>query len=102
MPRLLSKIKIAVGVSYDADIEKVKRTLLRIAKRTENVLDDPEPSVFFTNMGDFALEFTLICHVDSPEKRFSTAASLRESIIKEFRKAGIEIPYPIQTVYVKK
>lgn len=102
LPRLLSKVKIAVGVSYDADIEKVKKTLMEIARSEKEVLRDPAPGVYFTKMGDFALEFTLICYVDSPEKRFATAVRLREKIIKEFRKKNIDIPFPIQTIYLKK
>ncbi len=102
LPLKLSKVKIKVGVSYDSDIRIVRDTLLKILRKHPKILDDPPPSVYFTDMLDSALEFTIIGYVEKPEDRFVTAAEIREMIISEFRKKGIDIPFPITTVYLRK
>ncbi|MCK4968534.1 MAG: mechanosensitive ion channel family protein, partial [Candidatus Aenigmarchaeota archaeon] len=93
------KVKITVGVDYNSDVDKVKKALLGVAKKTSTVLEDPKPSVYFTEMGDSSLNFLFICHVKKIEDIFSTKDALNTAIIKEFRKEKINIPFPTRTVY---
>ncbi len=92
---------IVIGVSYDADPDEVKETLLEIAESNPHVLDDPEPTVLFTEMGDFALSFKLLYWTKRAD-RWTTLDEINTAIIKTFRERGIEIPYPIQTVYLRR
>ncbi len=92
---------VVVSVSYDVDPTEVKETLLEIAKNNPHVLDDPEPTVLFTEMGDFALSFKLLYWTKRADK-WTTLDEINTAIIKTFREKGIEIPYPIQTVYLKR
>lgn len=101
MPEGRSIGKINVGVSYDSDPEKVKEILIKSALGVEEVMKEPPPSAFFTGFGDFALEFLLVFSVDDPKKVFSTKDKVNERILENFRKEGIEIPYPIQTLYIR-
>lgn len=93
------KVKIKVGVDYNSDTDKVKKILLLVTKKIPAVLDDPAPSVYFTEMGDSSLNFLLICHVKKIEDIFSTKDALNTAIIKQFRKDKINIPFPTRTVY---
>ena len=100
-PKAKIKLKINIGVDYGTNIELVKKTLLRCAKNVDSILDDPAPGVFFTEHGDWSLNFLLITWVESPYMQFSTKDKLNTQINKEFEKEGIGIPFPIQTIYKK-
>ena len=95
------RTSIVIGVSYDADPEEVKQTLLEVAKKNEKVLDDPEPTVLFTEFGDSALMFKLMYWTKRADK-WATLDEMNTAILKTFREKGIEIPYPITTVYLRK
>ncbi|MCK5474263.1 MAG: mechanosensitive ion channel [Candidatus Aenigmarchaeota archaeon] len=93
------KVKITVGVDYDSDIDKVKKALLFVAKKDKTILKDPEPTIYFIEMGDSSLNFLLICHVKKIEDVFDTKDALNTAIIKKFRTEKINIPFPTRTVY---
>ncbi len=106
LPEERITVSIAIGVSYDSAPEKIESVLLDEAKRAveevEGLLNDPEAAVrFIPGFGDFALNFTLICHV----RRFADQArvqhELRKRIFNRFAKEGIQIPFPTRTVYLK-
>lgn len=102
LPSGKKPVKIDVGVSYDSDIDLVKKTLIDIAKKNELIIDNPEPKAILTTMADSALIFKLICYVKDLKDLYTAKFQLNEAIIKEFRKKGIEIPYPHMTVELKK
>ncbi|WP_135613009.1 mechanosensitive ion channel family protein [Methanococcoides sp. AM1] len=95
-PRMM--VKITIGVAYGSDVAKVKRVLLDIAKTIDLVLDYPEPSVRFDNHGDFSLDFALILWVRYPSEKFSVINEVNTLIDSEFRKEGIDIPFPTYTI----
>ncbi|MDF1497988.1 MAG: mechanosensitive ion channel family protein [Patescibacteria group bacterium] len=96
------KEKVTVKVAYGSDIDKVKETLLAVAENIEGVEKKPEPSVYFTELGDYGLEFLVIVWVDSPKKKFSVKTKINEEIYRRFKKEGIKIPYPTQEVIIGK
>jgi len=85
---------VEVGVSYGSDIEKVKELLLKATEGIEGILDNPPPSVYFTNFGNSALIFKLIYYVERKDIAFGIKSLLHERINRLFRENGIEIPYP--------
>ncbi|MDN5358753.1 MAG: MscS family rane protein [Candidatus Diapherotrites archaeon] len=92
---------IVVGVSYDSDPEEVKNTLLEIAKNHPKVLDDPAPSVLFTEFGDSALIFKLLYWTKRADK-WTVLDEMNTRILETFREKGIDIPFPIRTVYLRR
>ncbi len=94
--------RVSVGVSYKENPKKVREVLIRSALEVDEVLREPEPVAFFTEFADFSLNFLLVFHVDDPKKVFSTANRIRDRILENFRKEGIDIPFPIQTVYLRR
>ncbi len=95
------RTSIVVGVSYDSDPEEVKNTLLDVAKKHPKVLDDPAPSVLFTEFGDSALMFKLLYWTKRADK-WAVLDEMNTAILQAFREKGIDIPYPITTVYLRK
>ncbi len=85
---------VEVGVSYTSDVDKVKELLLKAASEIDGILDNPHPSVYFTQFGDSALIFKLIYYVEGKDIAFDVKSKLHERINKLFRENGVEIPFP--------
>lgn len=107
LPDKTMAARLQVSVSYDTDIEKVESILVEEAKKgAENIpglLAEPEPVARFSpGFGASSLDFTLHFHAAEFDDQFLIQHELRKRIFKRFRSEGIEIPFPIQTVHLKK
>lgn len=105
LPEQRMSTSLQVGVSYDADPDRVERLLLEIAVRAAaevpGLLAEPEPSVAFDpGFGDSALGFTLNFHVVEFARQFGVRNQLRKRILIRFREEGIDMPYPTRTVHL--
>lgn len=92
---------LQVGVSYGSDPEQVRDLLLKIAAGHKRTLKSPGPSVTFTNFGASSLDFELVVPVDDADAKGRVASDLRFAIVKAFREADIEMPFPQQDVYLR-
>ena len=106
LPEKRMSLLIPIGVSYDTDPERVERILVEEAKRgageIPGLLAEPEPFVrFIPGFGDSSLNFTLICQVREFVDQYLVQHELRKRIFSRFRETGIEIPFPIRTVYLR-
>ena len=90
----VGRVIIPIGVSYDSDPEQVRNILLQVARDHPSVLDDPAPLCFFEDFGASSLDFTLRAYVDEINRGLTIRTELRIGIVKAFREAGIEIPFP--------
>jgi small-conductance mechanosensitive channel len=90
----LGRIVVKVAVAYDSDPVQVREILNEIARAHPQVVQLPPPTAFLLNLGESALEFELRCVVDDVARSLAVKSDLNYSIIKRFREAGIEIPYP--------
>lgn len=93
---------ISVGVAYGTDIERAKGLMAEVARLIPGVLQEPAPIVYFTDFGDSALMLRLKFRVGRFEDRWEAEDAIRCGIKKKFEEAGIEIPFPIRTVYLKR
>lgn len=95
------RIDVPIGVKYGSDVEKVKNVLLKIAEDNEDVLDNPEPIVYFKEFADSSLNFELKCWVRTPRYRPKVLSELNFEIDRRFAEEGIEIPFPQRDVWLK-
>jgi small-conductance mechanosensitive channel len=95
------RIRVAVGVSYESDIDKVREILMDIALGDENVCADPEPRVRFRSFGPSGLDFELLCWIDQPVLRGRVLDILNCQVYKRFKEESIEIPYSKHDLYIK-
>ena len=95
------RVTIPVGVSYDSDVDMVEKLLLKIATDNRVVLADPKPQVLFKSFGDSTLNYELRVFIPSIEHLVSIRHELHTTVIKEFRKAGIEIAFPQRDLHVR-
>ena len=65
------------------------------------MLDDPPPRVSLESFGDSALNFVLRCFLPNLDNRGTVIHELHMAIDREFREAGIEMPFPQHDVHVR-
>jgi small-conductance mechanosensitive channel len=100
------RITVPVSVAYGTDPLRVKQILLEIAHETINdtgyLLDEPAPTVFFTEFAESSLNFIL--RVWAREYRFPDEIKdeINCRIAGRFAREGIEIPFPQMDVHMKK
>lgn len=96
------RLHIEVDVDCASNLQQVKDSLVAIAKRHPEVLQDPPPEAVLVTLGDstwnFYLRFwTLIRDHDN----YALMSDLYCAVIEDFAKQGIVIPYPQQDVHVR-
>jgi potassium-dependent mechanosensitive channel len=92
---------VAVGVSYDSDVVKVRDTLLEIAKTHPHVMQTPGPTVFLTGFGESAINFELGWVVRNLGDGAGIKSEICFSILERFRAEGIVMPYPHRHIHIE-
>ena len=93
-------INNTVGISYDADIEKVKAILQEITAKEKSILDQEGVKIFVSSLADSAVMMGIRCWV-STEEYVGAKWRLNEDIKLSFDREGIEIPYQKLDVCIK-
>ncbi len=96
------RVDVNFGVAYGVNIDKVKKIVLDEISKMKDVLDNPGPSVEFLEMGDSALSFVAKFWVPKWDQSYGKKLEATQKIYEILGKAGIEIPFPTRTVYMKK
>ncbi len=95
------RIRVAVGVAYGSDVDKVIETLNDVAAENPDVLDNPAPRVRFRQFGDSSLDFELLGWIARPVDRGRVKHELHCAVYKAFAREDIEIPYPQRDLHVR-
>ncbi|MGN8114963.1 DUF3772 domain-containing protein [Labrys sp. 22185] len=85
-----SRLRIALTVLYDSDIDAVKAAMLAAPEDDPRILPTPRPQVYMTSM-DAGLEFELIVMVASMETQVAVKSDLLARIFKNFKAKGIRL-----------
>jgi len=99
LPNVLHAIRMQIGTSYEDPPDHVKKTLLDVLGSVPSVLKNPPPVVFLKAYGDSSISYEVKCFIDNYERRPIIEDEVMNRIWYAFRRASIEIPFPIQTVY---
>ena len=96
----MRRVDLNFSVSYDSDIEKVKRVMLDTVSATESTLSEPEPVARLITQSQSSLDFVLRvwCKTDD---YWNVYFDLMEGIKAAFDKNSIEIPYNQMDVHIK-
>lgn len=100
-PKLKIKVKVRILLPLDVDVEKILPELLEVVSAVEGIETMPQPKVYFTAFGEYALRFLIVVWVESPHKSFSVRLRLNRAIVQFLKRKKIKIPYPSQNVYLK-
>ena len=98
-PTRLHGFKITVGFSYDAPPSLVKEMLRATALETPGVCATPAPDARTIDFAASSVTYELRVFIDDYEILTDVRNDLMSRIWYAARRAGIQIPYPIRTVY---
>jgi small-conductance mechanosensitive channel len=105
MPDKELAVPINVGISYQSDLKKVEQITKEVAKEVMKEVDggvpEFEPLIRFHTFGDFSINFTVILRAREFNYRSVLIHEFIKRLHERYKKEGIEIPFPIRTVYLK-
>ena len=103
----LFRLRVQVGVSYNSDVEFVKKLLLEVVHEHPEIIKEPTPAqksvtapfVRFTAFGESSLNFDLLAWIPDSFRRFDISSDLHFMIWEKFKAHGIEVPFPQRDVH---
>lgn len=101
---ILSKIirvRINIGISYEADTEKAKQLIIEVAESMDWVVKDPKPKVVVRNFGESSVDLQLRVWIKDAVRRMDTISYVTDHIKTVFDRSNIEIPYPKREITIK-
>ena len=105
IPGEVISTSIEVGVSYDSDLEKVEKVTTDVArevlKETGMGVPEFEPSVTYKKFGDSSITFDVDFHVKKFVDQYTVKHEFIKRLHRRYREEGIDIPFPVRTVYMK-
>jgi small-conductance mechanosensitive channel len=87
-------LRSRVSIGYDVDWRRAEALLLEAAGATEGVLDNPAPWVQINELGNFAVDYTLVVRIEAPGPLPRIRTRLNQAILDRFHGAGIQIMSP--------
>jgi small-conductance mechanosensitive channel len=99
-PHPLHMERIQVPAHFDEPPYRVRRVLLDCSAGVTGVLDKPAPDVYLLSFDASAIVYELRIWVEDVAQAPRIASDIRARVWEEFRREGIIIPYPIQTLEI--
>lgn len=105
LPEREMAVLVQVGVSYESDLKKVERVTIEVAKEvmktTPGGLPEFEPFIWYHTFGDSSINFTVILRVREFVDQYAIKHEFIKRLHERYNQEGIEIPFPIRTVYMR-
>jgi len=95
------RVDMVVGVSYDDDLDKVRKTLEDIVSADDRVLADPPLMIAVSELADSSVNFVVRPWCATSDY-WPLTWDLTEAIKKRFDQEGISFPFPQQDVHLHK
>lgn len=93
------RIDLVAGVSYEDDLDKVRKVLEEILSEDDRILDDPAPTIGVLELADSSVNFAVRPWVKTADY-WDVFFATQEKIKKRFDAEGIAIPFPQQDVHL--
>ncbi len=104
LPDPLLSVVVQVGVAYDSDLEKVERVTIEVAKEVMERygldLESFPPFIRYHTFGESSINFSVIMKSKEFGDKFALRHDFIKALHKRYQEEGIEIPFPIRTVYL--
>jgi small-conductance mechanosensitive channel len=105
LPEKEMSVLVDIGVSYDSDLLKVEEVTKDVARGIMRTISggvpDFEPFIRYHTFGDSSIKFTVILRGQEFVDQFLIKHEFIKTLQARFREEGIEIPFPIRTVYLQ-
>ncbi len=94
------RVRVNVGIAYEADIGKAKTIMLDVARRMDWAAATPPPKVVVRNFGNSSVDLQLRVWIKEARRRMDTISFVIDHVKEAFDQAGIEIPYPKRDIHI--
>ena len=95
--------KFMLGVGYESDLEHVENVTLEVAKSVVKDMDgygdNFDPILRFHEFGDSSINFKMFFRVHEFGDQYIIIHKLIKELSIRYKKEGINIPFPIRTLY---
>lgn len=92
--------RFTVGIGFDDDVKEASQYMIDVANEHPEILEDPEPTVRLTDLGDSAVLLQARFWIDEPKRAdfIRIRGEYGTQIKRRFDEEGIDIPFPIRTL----
>ena len=97
-----TRVKILFGIAYKENIDEARKIILSTIDGDQRILNDPEPRVIVTDLGDSSVNMQLRFWIQDPLDKFSMNFEYTEKCKKALDAAGIEIPFPHLQLFLER
>lgn len=94
------RVRINIGLGYDADLPKAKKIILDIADAIEWIAKKPAPKVVVRLFGESSVDLQVRVWIKDARKRMDTISEVTDKVKEAFDEQGIEIPYPKRDIII--
>jgi small-conductance mechanosensitive channel/CRP-like cAMP-binding protein len=98
-PVLPTRLIVDVGAAYQVPPNEARDAILTVLAATHHVLQTPEAEVLLYNFGDSAMTYRARFWINDFNLDEAVKDAVRRGIYYEFKRRGIEIPWPIAVRY---
>ncbi|MEO1246041.1 MAG: mechanosensitive ion channel domain-containing protein [Pseudomonadota bacterium] len=95
----MRRVDMVVGVSYDDDLDKVRKTLEELVAAEDRILAEPACTIAVSELGDSSVNFVLRPWVKTADY-WGVHFDMTEAIKKRFDQEDISFPFPQQDVHL--
>ncbi|MFP6697718.1 MAG: mechanosensitive ion channel domain-containing protein [Alphaproteobacteria bacterium] len=96
------RLRIPVGVSYNADIRRAMALMEEAAAETERLIKHRPPVVQMKGFGDSSVDLELLVWINDP---MNGLANIKSEILlgvwDKFREHGVELPFPQRDLHIR-
>jgi small-conductance mechanosensitive channel len=105
LPETEMAVLVQVGVSYQSNLEKVESVTIEVAREVlqevEGGVKGFDPFIRYHTFSDFSINFTVILRATEYVNKYLIIHEFIKRLHRRYQSEGIEIPFPIRTVYMK-
>ena len=94
------RIRVNIGIAYDADIKKAKEIIISVAQTAKGVAEEPPPKVVVRNFGESSVDLQLRVWINEARRRMDVIDYITDAVKEAFDSQGVEIPYPKRDINI--
>ncbi|MFH1335369.1 MAG: mechanosensitive ion channel family protein [Candidatus Zixiibacteriota bacterium] len=98
-------VLVQMGVAYPSDLKKVEEVTIQVGRevmqQVQGGVPGFEPFIRYHTFGDSSINFTVILRAQEYTDQYLIKHEFVKRLHQRYQKEGIEIPFPIRTIYMK-
>ena len=99
----ITRFAVQVGVAYGSDVERAMALMVEAVRAQPRVIAEPPPMAFLVAFADSSINLEVGFWIRDPQAgTLALRSDINLAILRGFRDAGIEIPFPQREVTVRR